>query len=573
MRRALALGAIAAWLAVALAVPLVGNDYHVALGINVLMYAVMASAWAIFSGPSRYISLASSAFFGIGAYTAATLYERLPLWTWLGLAPVAGALLALLMGLATLRLQGIYFTIFTFGFSELVRQVVTWLQRNVSGSVGLYVFVDLSQVRIYQALLALTVAVVSFAVLLARSRVGLALRVIGEDESTARHLGLNVTLVKVGVYTVTAALLALTGALVAPRWLYLDPSIAFDPMVSFLPVIIALAGGPSHPLGPLIGAVPLVLLFEAVTSRFPNHFMILLGALLMALVYAMPEGVLRHRPAATRPTVHPGQGSLGPEAALPVAGPSPSLAVPARAGAAPVRLEVRDLTKTYGKLVAVHRVSFDLHEGETLGIVGPNGSGKTTLIDLISGATRPDEGTVTLEGVRISGLPPERVARMGVARTFQLVRIYPSLTVRENILAALHFGRAGAGEAVGSAAGRLLVSVGLDGQADRLAGELPYADQKRVELARALALRPRVLLLDEWLSGLNASEMAQATDLLRSLRRGGMSIILVEHIMSAVLELCDRCVVLNFGEVLIDDRPTAALAHPKVVEAYLGASR
>lgn len=234
-------------------------------------------------------------------------------------------------------------------------------------------------------------------------------------------------------------------------------------------------------------------------------------------------------------------------------------------------LTVRGLTKRYGGLVAVKEVDLDLRPGEILGLIGPNGSGKTTALNLLSGMLKPDAGEVRFDGRPVTRLAPERRARLGIARTFQLVRVLPSLDLRENVMAGLAF-RAKPlwGAAAEAEAARLLDRVGLAALGGRKAAELTYIDQKRLELARALALSPRLLLLDEWLAGLNPSELQDGIALIRSLRQDGLSIILVEHVMDAVRSLCDRCVVMNAGAPLATGPTEEVLADPRVVEAYLG---
>jgi len=234
-------------------------------------------------------------------------------------------------------------------------------------------------------------------------------------------------------------------------------------------------------------------------------------------------------------------------------------------------LALDGLSKRFGGLVAVNDLSFSLAAGEIVGLLGPNGSGKTTALNLISGLLRPSAGRILLDGEPIGGLPPARVAHKGVARTFQLVRALPSLSVADNVVAALAFRRAPLwGAAAAEEAARLLARVGLAGRGGAAAADLTYIDLKRMELARALAAAPRLLLLDEWLAGLNPAELRTGIELIASLRSGGISIVLVEHVMDAVRALCDRCVVMNAG-VRIADGPTAeVLAAPDVVRAYLG---
>ena len=234
-------------------------------------------------------------------------------------------------------------------------------------------------------------------------------------------------------------------------------------------------------------------------------------------------------------------------------------------------LEVAGLTRRFGGLVAVDDVSLRVAEGEIVGLLGPNGSGKTTVLNLISGALRPDAGIIGLVGAPIHGLPAFRIARLGVARTFQLVRVLASMTCRENVLAGIAFGaHAQWGAGARRAADTLLGRVGLEGRADTPGAELTYIDQKRLELARALALRPALLLLDEWLAGLNPTELQIGIELVRSLRVQGVSILLVEHVMDAIRSLCDRCMVMSAGRVIAEGTPTSVLSDAEVVRAYLG---
>jgi branched-chain amino acid transport system permease protein len=289
-RTSLAL-ALAALAALAL-VPLLDGGFWLALAINIAQYAVLATAWALFSGPTRYISLATAAFFGIGAYTVAVLGEVLP-WPLVLLAAGAiGVMVSLLVGFATLRLSGVYFVVFTFGLAELIRQLVTWFEVNVTRSIGRYVFVEITQPQIYWQLLGLFALLLMLGTWLGRSRLGFALRVIGEDEMVARHVGIDTARAKVALFALSALFISVTGAVMAPRWTYIDPAIAFNMTTSFQVLIMALLGGVQSLLGPLLGVIPLALLFEVLGANFPNHFSILLGAVFMLVVYAVPRGVV-----------------------------------------------------------------------------------------------------------------------------------------------------------------------------------------------------------------------------------------------------------------------------------------
>ena len=237
---------------------------------------------------------------------------------------------------------------------------------------------------------------------------------------------------------------------------------------------------------------------------------------------------------------------------------------------APV-LEVAGLRRAFGGLVAVNDLGFEVAQGEIMGLLGPNGSGKTTALNLMSGVLRPDAGTIRLMGQNISGLASYRIARLGLARTFQLVRVLDGMDCRENIKAGLAFQKPHLSTADAEVRiDMLLERVGLGGQARRPAADLTYIDRKRLELARALAARPRLLLLDEWLAGLNPSELTVGIDLIRSLKADGITIVLVEHVMNAVRALCDRCVVMSSGRKIAEGATADVLNDAAVVKAYLG---
>lgn len=280
---------VAVLLAAAACLPWVGGAFLLTMGVTIAMYTVLSTSWALFSGPTHYISLATAAFYGVGTYTTGIGIDYLPYWTLLPIAGVLGAVMAALVGLATLRLSGVYFVIFTLGLAELVRQVLTWVQ-NMTGQKGLYVLTELGEEHIYWQLVGLAGLVYLTGWLIGRSRLGFALRIIGDDEVVARHSGINTAMVKVLLFMVSGATAATTGAILAPRYIYIEPSLAFAPMLSFQVVIMALLGGTGRLWGPIVGVIPFTLLWEAISASFPNQTTLLLGVSFLIIVYLLPKG-------------------------------------------------------------------------------------------------------------------------------------------------------------------------------------------------------------------------------------------------------------------------------------------
>lgn len=274
------------------ALPFFAGPYTVTLMIGMTGYVVLATAWGLFSGPTRYVSLATVAFFGIGAYTVGVFSETLPYPLVLIVAALVGLAVALVVGLATFRLAGVYFVIFTFGLAELVRQLVTWYEVNVTGTLGRYIFLPVTPEGIYWQLLALATVTFLISWGIGRTRWGLALKIIGDDEVVASHCGIDIAKLKLALFATSAVIITLVGAIQAPRWTYIEPSIVFNPTISFLTLIMALLGGADRLWGPLLGAIPLFLLFEWLSANFPNHYPIILGLVFIAIVFVLPKGVL-----------------------------------------------------------------------------------------------------------------------------------------------------------------------------------------------------------------------------------------------------------------------------------------
>ena len=274
-------------------VPAYASNYVISIFIVLYANIALATAWAFFSGTTRYISLATAAFFGIGIYALAIIhvYVSVPL-ALLG-AAIVGFLVALVVGLSTLRLRGVYFVVFTFGLTELVHQVLNWWEIKINKTVSRYIFTDVSNVSIYETLLALALITIVGSWFVSQIRLGFALRAIGEDETVARHSGVNTTRVKVVCFALSASVMALVGAVLALRYPYIDATIAFNNTWSFQVLIAALLGGAGRAWGPAMGAIPLVLLSDFLAGTFPHHFGIALGLCFVVIVYFLPGGITR----------------------------------------------------------------------------------------------------------------------------------------------------------------------------------------------------------------------------------------------------------------------------------------
>jgi branched-chain amino acid transport system permease protein len=272
-------------------IPLYVNPYLVILLTSVFMYIVLTLSWAIFSGPTRYISLASSAFFGVGVYTSAVLGEVLPIPAVIFLGGIVGSILAFCIGILTLRLRGMYFIIFTFGISELMRHFLLWWETNMKGTVGRFV-VSMEPEAVYYIMLVIFAVSLITAHLLKESRLGLSLRSIGEHEEAALHIGINVTLLKTLTFALSAFFMSAAGAIMATRWTYIDPSIAFNPLFSFMPVLMAIFGGIGRLSGPILGAAIFAMLEEVLITRFPYYYMLIFGVILILVILFLPDGLV-----------------------------------------------------------------------------------------------------------------------------------------------------------------------------------------------------------------------------------------------------------------------------------------
>ena len=560
----------------------------------IFSWVALATSWSLLSGYAGYFSFGHGAFFGAGMYTTATLAAsaKMPfLWT-LPMAGLLSALLALGIGAVVFRvrrLRGELFGLLTLAITFVLATIV--LNTRIDGGPGVYLsgvpiprFVGSPTGTVYLLGLALAVFSVAAARLVAESRLGLGLFAIHDDEDVAEVKGVPTFRYKLIAFALSAGIAGVAGGIHAVYVSYVTVGETFSITVPLYVVLMSILGGARHWLGPMVGAVIItasLYLFTGGQTAVLGRAAVALALILVILL--LPEGVV---PASLRGwrRLRGRSASPGSSAAMPApperhagepAGPAvevPGGAAPRPAATAEARvLECVDVCRAFGGIQALRGVSLTVGRGEIVGLVGPNGSGKTTLINLVSGHYASDRGRIALGEATLTGRSAHEIARLGVSRTYQIPRPFFNLSVLDNVALAATFGPARIAAAAARAEAReWLAFTGLGRRAAARPGELNLHERKFLELARALASRPRVILLDEVLSGLNPGEIASAVRLIREIRARGASILFVEHVMRAVLELSDRVVVLNEGEVIAAGDPREVLRDPQVVRVYLG---
>jgi ABC-type branched-subunit amino acid transport system ATPase component/ABC-type branched-subunit amino acid transport system permease subunit len=556
---------------------------------NIGLSALVAMGLVLLTGVGGLTSFGQAAFCGFGAYTTAVLTTAYGLSPWLALPAsliVSGAA-AVVLGLVTVRLSGHYLPLGTIAwgiglfylFSKL-----EFLGRNdgISGIPPL----EIDGIRMIDPgtiYFAIWIAVLVSALLtmnLLDSRTGRAIRALRRGHIAAEAFGVQTPRAKLLVFIYAAVLAGLSGWLYAHFERAVNPT-PFGAQAGIEYLFVAVVGGAGYVWGGVLGAAIVVILKEILQSYLPYLFhgegqleTIVFGILLVVLLQLAPTGVwpwlvarLPFKPRRKRPDT--------------------SLALPARvrpAAAPAVLLQIDSARKQFGGVIAVNNVSFDVQAREIVGLIGPNGAGKSTTFNLITGVLTSSGGTISVLGKNIINAPPQEIARLGVSRTFQHVKLVPDMTVLENVAIGAHLrGHAGAISSMFrldrsdeakllAEAARQIERVGLADQIDELAGSLSLGQQRIVEIARALCVDPMLLLLDEPAAGLRHMEKQRLAGLLRQLRDGGMSVLLVEHDMGFVMDLADRIVVLDFGTKIAEGAPQAIKTNPDVIKAYLGAA-
>ena len=569
LRRDSALLAVFACIYLAISVGVTNSYYQLMLTL-VPIWAVMGLSWNLLSGYSGMISFGQAAFFGIGAYTVTLAQVGWNLSPWFGipLGMVVAAAAAFLIGLPTFRLRGPYFALAMLAYPLAILYVLQYLgYQEVSLPMKRETpvfYLQFSDPRWYTVLaLALAVLATLLSMAVENSRFGLALTAIRQNELAAESAGIDTLRWKMRALVLSGAIAAAAGGLYACVLLVVTPDAVFGVLVSAQALVVTLFGGVGTIWGPLIGAAVLIPLAETLNAVLGNIIPgiqgVVYGGAIIGIMLVAPEGLFW--------TVRDRWFAHVASPPLPVAVASPVVPVVAAAGG--MLLEVRNLSRAFGGLRAIDKISFSVDAGSILGIIGPNGAGKTTLFNVLNGVLTADAGEALLDGRSMAGCSVHAGCRMGVGRTFQVVRSFARLPLFDNVVVGAY--GAGLGDAAAIAATQgALAQVGLADIPHRPAGQLTNKELRLMELARAIAGAPRLLLLDETLAGLGREECDAVLDVLARLRGQGMTIVIIEHTMHAMMRLADRFLVLDHGRVLASGAPRDVVENPAVIEAYLG---
>jgi branched-chain amino acid transport system permease protein len=556
--------------ALAAVVPFDGYIHNILM--QAVTFAIAVFGLSVVLGLCGQINLAQAAFFGIGAYAVGIGTSDYQISYWLCLA--GGCVMALLagalLGMSTLRLGGHYLAMVTISFQQIVTLVMIntiWLTHGPDGvsNIGRPMLFQSSQS--YLAFCVAMLALVGYAVWkLPDTRLGRSMRAVRDNELAAGVNGIDVFRTKVSAFALSALLGGLAGGLFAGGFAYVSPDqFSFAESIVFL--TMSLLGGVASPIGSAIGTGLLILIPEWLRflKSVPGLYLAIYGLSVILIIRFMPDGIWGFINAATE--------RWRSRAKVQAAGPALQL-VPATVGGDMV-LQVKGLAKYFGGLKAVDGVDIEVRRGGVHALIGPNGSGKTTTLNVLSGLYRATAGKVVLDGTDVTEMPPHLRAAAGLGRTFQNIRLFRSMTALENVVVGAErpgntlIGQGGE-EALKQRAMSALTFVGLGARANEMISSFSYGHQRLIEIARALAANPTLLLLDEPAAGLNSTEKLELHELLKRIAAQGLTILIIDHDMTLVSEAAQHITVLNFGRRIADGESMAVLRHPDVVSAYLG---
>ncbi|MHC2106350.1 ABC transporter permease subunit [Methylobacterium sp.] len=562
-------GFAAAAVALAATTPLTG--YVLNILMQAATYAIAVIGLTVVLGLCGQINLAQAAFFGIGAYAVGlgTVDHGLNFWLCLPIGLALAVVLGAVLGASTLRLGGHYLAMVTISFQQILTLVLTnWIPvtHGPDGVPNIRRPALFADGQSYLALCVLVLAVVGWLVWhLPRTRLGRAMRAVRDNELAAGVSGIDVYRTKVAAFAIGALLAGLGGGLFAGSFTYISPDqFSFAESIVFL--TMALLGGVGSPVGAVIGTGLLILIPEWLRflKEIPGLYLAIYGLAVILIVVFMPDGIW---------------GFLGDQVrrlrpAKPAPAPAPELTLSQERDASATLLTVSGLSKHFGGLKAVDAIDFTVTRGGIHALIGPNGSGKTTTLNVLSGLYTPTGGSMRLQDRDITRFPPHRRAAVGIGRTFQNIRLFRSMSALENVVigAERPNNPLGASDrpALEARARAALAFVGLEARAQEPISGFSYGHQRLIEIARALAGNPTLLLLDEPAAGLNSSEKNALTVLLRRMAAKGLTILIIDHDMTLVSDVASHVTVLNFGRRIADGVTASVLREPAVIEAYLG---
>jgi ABC-type branched-subunit amino acid transport system ATPase component/ABC-type branched-subunit amino acid transport system permease subunit len=567
--------------------PVLSDDlYYQNMIILSMVFAIGAVGLNTITGYAGYVSLGQGAFVGLGAYTVGICVNDIggSPWVWVPAAGLLAGALAALLGVVAMRARGHSFVILTIAFLFLVQLLATNWDELTNGTGGITLPIPTWSAEyqfwpFYYALMGVLAVSLVASWWIRRNKFGMGLIAIREDEDKAATVGVSTPTYKILAFASSAVFVGMAGGVYGYYISFIDPLGMFNILLSVQIILSLLLGGRATLWGPVLGAFIIEWLNETSNNEFGggNARLLIFGGLLALVVLFLPQGII--------PTVNDwierwrarGQAGLAGERLTGIdlrerAAPLPE----APETSTKPLLEVKGLEKRFGGVRAVDGASFAVPEGSITALIGPNGSGKTTVFNLIGGTMAPQAGEVRFDGQRIDGKPPWRRAHLGLGRTFQITRLFPEMTVLENVVAPLpefHLGLLNANAVSGREARRaeeLLDFVGMRKYRDVRASALSYGQQKLVELAQILMLDPKLIMLDEPAGGINPTLIERIGEMIRELNVRGKTFLIVEHNMPFVLGLCNPVLVLARGQTIARGTPDEIQRDPRVLDAYLG---